>query len=246
MKRHGLLWCALGAIAFGISACGGGHAAKGQPMVADSPSSEMSDAVASEILDGGAESESTADETSSANTILQGNEEGAQALLKQFVAPEADHAALTRSLRPTSADYQSLFDAPTAAKVEAAQAKDWSSGKAIIKPKANQTEVKIWGATGAELASGKGNAKEFPGGYKKLGKHLSSSVTFFRFKFVEAGKEVGTAYDGLAFVNGHWVIAPKPWKALDAKAADKDEDETASDDAPKPKPRAKPKGRKKK
>ena len=48
----------------------------------------------------------------------KGTEEGAQALLKQFVSPDADHAALTRSLRPTAGDYRAMFDAATAPKVE--------------------------------------------------------------------------------------------------------------------------------
>jgi hypothetical protein len=227
-----------------LVACGGGAGAKGQPMVADSPS-DTSDAVLADDKDGGASASHDGDGGAQTRTgegapIIQGNEEGAQALLRQFVAPDADHAALTRSLRPTSSDYKTLFDAPTAAKIEAAQAKDWNSGKAIIKPKANQTEVKIWSATGADIASGKGNAKEFPGGYKKLGKHLAAAVTFFRFKFVETGKEVGTAYDGLAFVNGHWVIAPKPWKAIDGGKGG-DDDEGGGEETPKPKPKKKPK-----
>src|SRR5690606_9226881 len=97
-------------------------------------------------------------------------------------------------------------------------AKDWDSNKAVIKPKPGQTEVKVWSATGADLANGTGNAVEFPGGYKKIAKHLAPTVLFFRFKFVEAGKETGTAYDGLAFINGHWVIAPKPWRAIEGKS----------------------------
>ena len=47
----------------------------------------------------------------------------------------------------------------------------------------------LWGATGAELAEGKGHAKEVPGGYKKIGKHLAATVTFYAFKFVEHGKD---------------------------------------------------------
>jgi hypothetical protein len=163
-------------------------------------------------------------------------DDAAMTLLKQFVAPNADHAALTKSLRPTAADYKAMFDAKTAAKVEASQAKDWSTNKAVIKPKPTQTEVKVWGATGAELVSGKGNAKEFPAGYQKLAKHLVPTTTYYRFKFVEAGKETGTAYEGLAFVNGHWVIAPKAWRALEGGAQVKDEDAE-----PKPKPRPKKK-----
>lgn len=173
-----------------------------------------------------------------AAAISQGTEEGAQALLKQFVAKDADHGALTKSLKPTTADYKALFDTASAAKVEAAQAKDWDSGKAVIKPKPNQTEVKLWSASGADIAAGKGNAKEFPGGYKKIAKHLAQQVLFYRFKFVEAGKDTGVAYDGLAFVNGHWVIAPKPWKALEASG--KDEDDASDTPATKPKPKGKP------
>jgi hypothetical protein len=237
------------AVCFVVAACGGG--AKTTPMVADSPveailgdasvqTESSSPGVGAE--DGGAPAAASGDALAGA-AILQGNEEGAQALLKQFVAPNADYSSLTRSLRPTTADFKSLFDAGTATKIETAQAKDWDSGKAVIKPKPNQTEVKIWSATGADLATGKGNAKEFPPGYKKLGKHLAAAVTFYRFKFVEAGKDTGTAYDGLAFVNGHWVIAPKPWRAIDgSKGPDKDDDESA-ETTPASKPK-KPKGKK--
>jgi len=227
-----------------LLACGGG--AKGSPMVADPPSSDWDpesfseDAgVASAEIEsgsGGAPASDLSDTPSSA-AILQANEDGARALLSQFVAPNADHAALTRSLRPTSADYKTLFDAKAAAKIEAAHAKGWDSNKAIIKPKPGQTEIKVWSATGSDLAKGTGNAREFPVGYKKVAKHLAPSVLFFRFKFVEAGKDTGTAYDGLAFINGHWVIAPKPWRAMEGKSGGVEEDE-----APPP---AKPAGKKK-
>jgi hypothetical protein len=225
-----------------LGGCGGSNAGKGSPMVADSPNDTLAD-----DTDGGASA--SADEDSTVTTsggADQGTEEGAQALLKQFVTPDADHAALTKQLRPTSGDYKAMFDAATAPKVEAFETKDWDTNKAVIKPaKANQTEVKVWSATGADLASGKGNAKEFPGGYKKVAKHLSPSVTFFRFKFVETGKDQGTAYDGLAFVNGHWVIAPKPWRAIDGARGGDDGDEPAEAAPAKPKPKGgKPRGKK--
>jgi hypothetical protein len=243
---------AAAAVWLAIAGCGGGSgAAKGKPMVADSPSEKTEEedggfggafsGLGSDADAGGAAPAAGAEGTQ------QGNEEGAQTLLKQFVAPNADHAALTRSLRPSSADYKSLFDAATAAKIEAAQAKDWDSGKAVIKPKPNQTEVKLWSATGADLASGLGNAKEFPGGYKRVAKHLAAGVTFFRFKFVEAGKDVGTAYDGLAFVNGHWVIAPKPYKAMEGGKGEEDDGAAAgAADPPPKKPKKKGGGKKKK
>ena len=192
--------------------------------------------------------------------IASGTEDGAKSLLKQFVDPKADHATLSKSLRPTTADYKALFDDTTAAKMESAYAKEWDAGHMVIKPKnEKQTEVKIWGATGADLAEGKGHAKEFPGGYKKIGKHLSPTVMFFAFKFVERGKDAGMAYDGLAYVNGHWVIVPKPFhfeggddekadkgdKADKADKADKHDKGGDKHEKPHDKPAGKPHGKKK-
>jgi hypothetical protein len=238
-----------------LVACGGRGGGKGEPLapdptpsVTDSPSSETAASdTGHDAADAGVPGSLAPSPTDAPSgvAVLQGNEDGARALLQQFVAPNADHAALTRSLRPSSNDYKSLFDAQTAAKIEAAHAKDWDSNKAVIKPKAGQSEIKIWGATGSDLVKGTGNAKDFPGGYKKVAKHLGPAVLFFRFKFVEAGKDTGTAYDGLAFVNGHWVIAPKPWRALEGKAGGM-EDEAEAAPPEKPASKKKPKGGKKK
>src|SRR5689334_7155400 len=144
-----------------------------------------------------------------------GTEAAAKSMLEQFVKPGAYHAGLTKQLRPTSADYKAMFDDASAAEVEAAIAKEWDSGKALIQPTAKQTEVKVWGATGADIAAGKGNAAQFPNAYKKVGEHLQPAQMYFTFKFVTPGTDKGLAFDGLAFVNGHWVIAFKPWRGLE-------------------------------
>ena len=53
-----------------------------------------------------------------------------------------------------------------------------------------------------------------PGGYAKVAPHMKAGHTWYRFKFVKSGERVGMAYDGLTFVNHHWVIVPKPWRVL--------------------------------
>lgn len=175
----------------------------------------FSAAAAEPVADAGAPSAAEEASGESSDAPAAGSEQSARTFLQQFLAKGADHAALSKSLRPTSADYKAMFDTTTAAKIEAAHAKEWDAGKVVIRPKdGKQTEVRVFGATGAELASGGGNASEFPGGYKKIGAHLAPTVTFFAFKFVQPGKMSGMTYDGLAFVNGHWVIAPKPWHGL--------------------------------
>jgi len=144
----------------------------------------------------------------------KGDEAYARALLTKFLAPNADRLALSKALRPTKADYAALFDAPTAAKLQPQYDEHWDKEPMVIEPKAGQTEVKLWAATTEDLQSGGGDAREFPGGWKKVAPHLTAHHTWYRFKFVKHGEDLGMAFDGLTFVNGHWVMTPKPWHGL--------------------------------
>jgi len=143
-----------------------------------------------------------------------GTEAAATALLKKFMAAGADRVALTKELRPTSEDYAKVFTADFAKKLEAAQKPLWESSPGIG-PNAGQTEVLVAKATTEDFQKATAAAKEFPGGYAKLGDKLQPGVTLFRFKFVKPGETIGMAFDGLAFVNGHWRIFPKPWRAAE-------------------------------
>ncbi len=158
-----------------------------------------------------------------------GNEPGAKELLAQFVAGGADHPTLSKTLRPTSADYRELFDEETATQIEAAATPQWDSGKMVVAPKPGQTEVKIWSASTEDLRAGTGSAKEFPGGYAKVASRLKPGAVLYRFTFTEPGHDLGMAYDGLAHVNGHWVIVPKPWRMM---AATHEAPSDAPNDAP--------------
>jgi hypothetical protein len=152
--------------------------------------------------------------TSSNAKSHPGTEDGAKALLAEFVKPGADHATLSKALRPAKSDYDSVFTPDLAAKADAVYSPAWDGGQMVIAPKAGQTEIKLGSATSDELKSWTGGAMEFPGGWKDVGAQLKPGVTFYRFKFVEAGQDLGMAYDGLAYVNGSWRIFPKPWRAM--------------------------------
>jgi len=143
-----------------------------------------------------------------------GTEAGATSLLKEFLKPGADHAALSKQLRPTSADYAAVFDADSSAKVAAVYDPAWEGGQMVVAPKAGQTEVKVFSATSDEMKSWSGNAAEFAGGWKDAAPKLKPGLKIYRFKFVEPGKDLGMAFDGLIYVNGNWRIFPKPWRAL--------------------------------
>jgi hypothetical protein len=140
---------------------------------------------------------------------------GAQALVSELAKPSADPVSLTKQLRPTSADYKAIFDAPTAAKIDAVYSREWDKGSFVVSARPGQTEVKIVSATVADLKAKDDKAKDFPPAYANVAPHLVGAATLYRFEFVEPGKPSGSSYDGLVHVNGHWVLIPQPWRALD-------------------------------
>ncbi|MEZ4223933.1 MAG: hypothetical protein R3B13_23485 [Polyangiaceae bacterium] len=143
-----------------------------------------------------------------------GTEDGAKALLEELAKPGADTVAISKSLQPSAEDYAAVFDAETTTKLRALYDGAWSSGQIVIQGKPGQTEIKLHAATSEQLKSGAEEAKHCPGGYEKVAGAMKPGITIYCFKFVEPGQDLGMAFDGLTHVNGHWVIIPKPWRAL--------------------------------
>jgi hypothetical protein len=141
-----------------------------------------------------------------------GTPEGAKALLSEYLKPGADVTTLSKGLRPDPEDYAVVFTGDAAKKVQAVEEPIWNSGQATLKAAhPTQTELLLLSATTDELKAGSPNC---PGGYKEAAAQMKSGLTVYCFKFVEPGSKTGTAFDGLIFVNGHWSIFSKPWRAL--------------------------------
>ena len=139
--------------------------------------------------------------------------EGARALLSDFLKPGADVASMSKMLRPTSSDYEAVFEPATAKKVQAVYDKAWDSNLIVVSPKPGQTRLLLFSASTDDLNKWTGNAaKEFPGGYERLAGRFQRGLTIYRFKFTEPTQPLGMAYDGLVYVNGRWRIFPKPWR----------------------------------
>ena len=146
--------------------------------------------------------------------------DGAKALVSAFTKPGADLKALTQKLRPTEADYAAVFDAPLAAKVRAMYEPAWTSGALVISPKEGQTDVLIAGVPTSEVRQWSPKAAAIlAGGYKAVAANFKEGNTIYAFKFVKRGETLGMAYDGLIFVNGHWCIMPKAWRAAQSTDA---------------------------
>jgi hypothetical protein len=141
---------------------------------------------------------------------------GAEAVLSEFLQPNADHAALSKRLRPTRNDYLAVFEPEFARKAEALYTPAWDSGQLVVAPKPGQTRVELYSATTQDLKAWTPNAAQnFPGGYRKVASKFRDGLTIYSFEFLEPGKTDGMSYTGLVYVNGSWRIFPKPWRVAE-------------------------------
>lgn len=138
---------------------------------------------------------------------------GARALLRQFFVAGADLAALTATLRPNSKDYRAVYKEPFASALEKTHSAMWK-GRPAIRPKAGQSELLMFFASTTDLIARKKALEIFPGGYKQVVPHMKPNIPIVRFKFVKPGERLGMAFDGLVYVNGRWLLMPKPYRAL--------------------------------
>lgn len=142
-----------------------------------------------------------------------GSEAQARALLMRFFEPDADLVALTAAILPTEAEVHMVYKDPLASLMAESYAAQLKPG---IKfgPKPEHNDLLLIYATTAILQRGDAVLREFPGGYKDVVQYFKADVPIVRFKFVTSGQTIGLAFDGLVYVNDHWVIMPKPWRAL--------------------------------
>lgn len=145
-----------------------------------------------------------------------GTRDGARDLIEYILeADDEEREQITIELKPTLQDCEAIFDPKLAKKVYRYQRKLDRQARIIIKPLLkNQTDLLMWSATTAELQEYQGDAQYFPGGYKELATFMHPGFTVYRFKFIQPGRYLGSAYDILIFVNDHWRIIHRPWTVI--------------------------------
>ena len=142
-----------------------------------------------------------------------GSEAEAHALLSAFLEPGADLRALTQAVLPTEAEVRAVYADPLATALWASYQEQMGPGTAFG-PKPDQDDIIVVHTTTRALFEQKPVLDKFPGGYKDVLQYFKIDVPIVRFKFVKQGETLGLAFDGLIYVNGRWVIMPKPWHSL--------------------------------
>ncbi|MGB3243217.1 MAG: hypothetical protein WBB25_01680 [Sulfitobacter sp.] len=142
-----------------------------------------------------------------------GSEAEARALLTEFLDPKADHRALTQAILPTEAEVKAVYADPLGSAMWKSYSEQLGPGVSFA-PKLGQTDVVVTYTSTRALFDKRPVLDEFPGGYKEVLQYFKIDVPIVRFKFVEPGETLGLAFDGLIYLNGRWVIMPKPWRSL--------------------------------
>ncbi len=150
--------------------------------------------------------------SASADTAPE-SEAAVRAMLAQFLAPGADYVALTAALKPSAEEIAMVYQEPLASALVEGYEQAYAPG-AAFGPKPGQSELLLIYTTTDALIAGAPALADFPGGYAQVIGLMKPGVPMVRFKFVEPGSTTGMAFDGLVFVNNHWVMMPKPWRAL--------------------------------
>ena len=149
-----------------------------------------------------------------AATEQGGSRADAEHLLRQFLQPGANLAVLTGALKPGAADVRAVYAEPLASKLIETYDTMFTPG-VQFGPKPDQTELLIYHTTTGALKGGWPGDGQFPGGYGQVLRYFVGDQPIVRFKFVKPGETIGLAFDGLIFVNGKWVLMPKPWRAVE-------------------------------
>ncbi|MDF1671028.1 MAG: hypothetical protein P1U83_15585 [Roseovarius sp.] len=142
-----------------------------------------------------------------------GTQAHVRSFLTQFLPLDADRAALTAQLRPSEAEIRAVYAPPLADKLVGMYNEMFQPG-VQIGPKEGQTQILVWVGTTGSMREGDPVLEDFPGGYGDVRQYMQGNYPIARFKFVKPGESLGMAFDGLIYINGHWVLMPKPWRAL--------------------------------
>ena len=141
----------------------------------------------------------------------------ATAVLSRFLADhtvEGRAIMASEALKPRPGDYARVFTPDVADGLAAAYKRLWDEGKPAPHPKAHHDTLQLSIAQAADFVTWNEPAKRFPNGYRDLAAYMQPERIWFAWRFHQAGKSIGMAYDGLVWMDDHWAWFPKPWHAL--------------------------------
>lgn len=149
--------------------------------------------------------------------VFPDGREGVEKMILYLLdANSRERKEFTKQLLPTLEDCETIFEGKMGKKVYRYQKRLKRRANIVIRPLLkDQTEYLLFQASSEELSDyDKDEARNFPGGYHELADYLRPGIMFYRFKFVQPNRKLGSAYDVLVHVNGNWRLIHRPWVVL--------------------------------
>lgn len=141
--------------------------------------------------------------------------ESALTLLSRPLADPSPEAGLllATELRPRAEDYARVF-APGVVATAQRCYETLFLAPHPIKRDPEQTVLRLFVASAADLRQHGPQALEFPGGYSQILDFLLPDSIWVHWKYVAPHRTAGMAYDGLVRIDDRWVWFPKPYRFL--------------------------------
>jgi hypothetical protein len=145
---------------------------------------------------------------------------------------------LVEELRPRKEDYARVFVGELAEAAQAVYEALYLAPRPIERDP-QQTVLRVFVASAAELRAQQPHTLGFPGGYADILDFLQPDSLWVHWKYTAPHNPSGMAYDGLTRIDDRWIWLPKPYRFLrkaipaSTKAAEPAPETPAPEAAPK-------------
>lgn len=117
------------------------------------------------------------------------------------------------SLRPRDEDYGKAFVPSSVQAAREGYAAVWAQLPRLGRASRDSRIVPRLAPAGM-LADENDLSWHFPGGYRSIAGLLQPQRVWAAWKVIEPGRDAGTSYDGLVWLDDHWAWFPKPYRVL--------------------------------
>jgi hypothetical protein len=132
-------------------------------------------------------------------------------LLRGLYQPGGEN--LLAALRPGPDDYARTF-VPEAVAAARDAYETYLATPYRLGPATRDSRVECHVAPAGMLTYDNSLSRHFPGGYAAIAPLLQPQRVWVAWKSIEPGRSAGMAYDGLVWLDDHWVWFPKPYRVL--------------------------------
>lgn len=128
------------------------------------------------------------------------------------LAKDSD-GSVTATLQPRDEDYARAFTADVVEHAREQFQALWADAPRVARA-APDCQLVMHIAPAGMLAEDNALSWQFPGGYRSIAPKLNPHRTWVAWKYIARGQTAGMSYDGLVWLDDHWVWFPKPYRVL--------------------------------